>query len=70
LVKNKIKNNFRGKDCDKTVFACSCPSVKRYKELIAKKQDIPDDLKKFSKAANLPILYLNIEENYNKMVII
>ena len=57
-----------GPDCDTTIFACNCQNIKKYNELIAKKETIPNDLQQFSKVAHLPILYLNIEENYNKMI--
>ena len=57
-----------GKNCRKTVFTCSCKNIKKYNELIAESLEIPEDLKQFSKVANYPILYLNIDEDYNKMV--
>ena len=57
-----------GINCSKTVFTCSCKNIKKYNELIAESLEIPEDLKQFSKVANYPILYLNIDEDYNKMV--
>ena len=43
--------------------------MKKYKELEYNREPIPNDLKKFSTVADFPIIYLNVEENYNKMVL-
>ena len=59
-----------GKYCNKTIFSCNCKNVKKYNELIAAKEEIPDSLKNISLVANYPILYINVEEDYNKMVFI
>ncbi len=56
-----------GKDC-KTIFACNCKNVKKYNQLFTQNEIIPDNLKKYSIVANYPILYLDVDEDYNKMV--
>jgi hypothetical protein len=56
-----------GKDC-KTLFACNCKNVKKYNQLFTQNEIIPDNLKKYSIVANYPILYLDVDEDYNKMV--
>jgi hypothetical protein len=56
-----------GSHCEKTVFTCSCPNIKKYNELNEKKEKIPEDLEIFKKVADFPIMYLDIEESYNKM---
>lgn len=56
-----------GKDC-KTTFACNCKNVKKYNQLATQNEIIPDNLKKYSIVANYSILYLDVDEDYNKMV--
>ena len=56
-----------GSDCNKTIFACNCQKVKKYNELKTANAVIPNELKIYSKVADYPILYLNVDENYNNM---
>ena len=62
--------NTWGKDCNKIIFACSCMNIKKYNQLATDNGTIPDDFKQFSIVANYPILHLNVDEDYNKMVIL
>jgi hypothetical protein len=55
-----------GKHLD-IVFACNCKNLVKLQKLKDKSIDIPNDFKKYEKIINLPILYLNVTEDPDKM---
>jgi hypothetical protein len=49
------------------IFACNCTNIEKVKEMKMNGDSIPDELKPFEKMSHLPIMNLNIQEDYNKM---
>lgn len=56
------------KHCAQTLFACRCDKLKQYKQMKAqKRENIPPEYLPYESVADMPILDLNINDNYNNM---
>lgn len=56
-----------GRQCSKIYFSCNCKNIIKYQEMYKNKEKMPESFIIYDGLHDIPILLLNIEENYNKM---